>query len=159
MLNNSNICAGKYYLIDSGYPNEYSYLGQFRGERFHLLEFHRWGQPRSWEEEFNRVYSSLRCVIKHTFGVWKKTWWILQTMHEFPYKSHVKIVVASMALHNYIRWKLGQDVAFNKFGNHPDFVPPNTFPDVVQQSQTSAHQRASRMDYIGDGIANSLMGQ
>nr|XP_034892229.1 protein ALP1-like [Populus alba] len=93
---------GKYYLIDSGYPNEYGYLGPFRGERFHLPKFHRRGQPWSCEEVFNRVHSSLRCVIERTFGVWKKTWRILQTMLEFPYKSHVKIVVASMALHNYI---------------------------------------------------------
>ena len=80
-------------------------------------------------------------------------------MPEFPYKSQVKIVVASMALNNYIRWKSGKDVAFNKFDSHPDFVPPYTFPDVVPQSQTSEHQTASCMDYIRDGIANSLMGQ
>jgi hypothetical protein len=80
-------------------------------------------------------------------------------MPEFPYKSQVKIVVASMALHNYIRRKSGQDVAFNKFDSHPDFVPPDIFPDVVPQSQRTGHQSASRMDYIRDGIANSLMGQ
>ncbi|KAJ6893013.1 hypothetical protein NC652_027116 [Populus alba x Populus x berolinensis] len=73
--------------------------------------------------------------------------------------NKVKIVVASMALHNYIRQKSDHDVAFNKFDSHPDFVPPNTFPDVVSQSQTSGHQRASHMDYICDGIANILMGQ
>ncbi|XP_061961541.1 protein ALP1-like [Populus nigra] len=150
---------GKYYLVDSGYPNEYGYLGPYRGERYHLPEFHRRGQPRSREELFNRVHSSLRCVIECTFGVWKKRWRILQTMPEFPYKSQVKIVVASMALHNYIRRKSGQDVAFNKFDSHPDFVPPDTFPDVVPQSQTTGHQSASRMDYIRDGITNSLMGQ
>ncbi|XP_034932828.1 uncharacterized protein [Populus alba] len=150
---------GKYYLVDSGYPNEYDYLGPYRGERYHLPEFRRRGQPQSWEELFNRVHSSLRCVIKRTFGVWKKRWRILQTMPEFPYKSHVKIVVASMALHNYIRRKSSQDVAFNNFDNHPDFVPQDTFPDVVPQSQASSHQRASSMDDIRDGIANSLMGQ
>jgi len=43
--------------------------------------------------------------------------------------------------------------------NHPDFVPSDTFPDVVPQSQTTGHQKASRMDYIRNDIANSLMGQ
>jgi hypothetical protein len=80
-------------------------------------------------------------------------------MPEFPYESQVKIIVASMALHNYIRRKSGQDVAFNEFDSHPDFVPPDTFPDVVTQSQPRGHQRASHMDYIRDGITNSLMGQ
>jgi hypothetical protein len=50
-------------------------------------------------------------------------------------------------------------IAFNKFDSHLDFVLLYTFPDVVPQSQTTGHQRASRMDYIRDGIANSLMGQ
>jgi len=50
-------------------------------------------------------------------------------------------------------------IAFNKFDSHLDFILLDTFPDVVPQSQTTGHQRASRMDYIRDGIANSLMGQ
>jgi len=80
-------------------------------------------------------------------------------MPEFPYESQVKIVVASMTLHNYIRRKSGQDVAFNEFDSHPDFVPPDTFPNVVTQLQPWGHQRASCMDYIRDDIANSLTGQ
>jgi hypothetical protein len=43
--------------------------------------------------------------------------------------------------------------------SHPDFVPSDTFLDVVPQSQTTGHQRTSCMDYICDGIPNSLMGQ
>jgi len=151
------LVVGEYYLVDSGYPNEYGYLGPYRGERYHLPEFHRRGQPQSREEIFNRVHSSLRCVIKHTFGVWKKRWRILQNMPVFPYKTQVQIVVASMALHNYIRRKSIQDVAFNEFDRHPDFVLADTLTDVV--TQTREHQKASRMDYVRDGIATSLMRQ
>ena len=146
------LVAGKYYLVDSGYPNEYGYLGPYRGERYH-----RRGQPQSREVIFNRVNSSLRCVIKHTFEVWKKRWRILQNMPVFPYKTQVQIVVASMTLHNYIRRKSIQDVAFNEFDRHPDFVLADTLTDMV--TQTRGHQRASRMDYVRDGIATSLMGQ
>ena len=64
-----------------------------------------------------------------------------------------------MTLHNYIQRKSIQDVAFNEFDRHPDFVPTNTLTDVVPQSQTRGHQRASHMDYVRDGIATSLMGQ
>jgi hypothetical protein len=64
---------------------------------------------------------------------------------------------ASMALHNYIRRKSIQDVAFNEFDRHPDFVLADTLTDVV--TQTRGHQRASRMDYVRDGIATSLMRQ
>ena len=105
------VFTGKYYLVDSGYPNEYGFLGPYRGQRYHLQEFRRRGQPQTREEIFNRVHSSLCCVIERTFGVWKKRWWILQNMTSCNYKAQVQIVVASMAIHNYIRapfvcWKV-----------------------------------------------------
>jgi len=153
------LVAGKYHFVNSGYPNEYSYLGPYRGERYHLLEFRRRGHPQSQEEIFNHVHSSLQCLIERTFGVWKKRWRILQNILVFPSKTQVQIVVALMALHNYIRRKSIQDVAFKEFDRHPDFVPADTLTNVVPQSQTRGHQRASRMDYVRDGIATSLMGQ
>jgi hypothetical protein len=45
------------------------------------------------------------------------------------------------------------------FNRHPDFVHDDILTDVVPRSQTCGHQRASRMDYVRDGIATSLMGQ
>jgi len=157
-LNEHYLDAEKYYLVNSGYPNEYDYLGPYRGERYHL-PIRRRGQPQSREEIFNRVHSSLRCVIERAFRVWKKRWRILQNMSLFPCKTQVQIVVASMALHNYIRRKSIQDVAFNEFDCHPNFVLDDILTDVVPRSQTCGHQRASCMDYVRDGIATSLMGQ
>ena len=66
------VFTGKYYLVDSGYPNEYGFLGPYRGQRYHLQEFCKQGQPQNHEEIFNCVHSSLRCVIERTFRVWKK---------------------------------------------------------------------------------------
>jgi hypothetical protein len=48
------VFTGKYYLVDSGYPNEYEFLGLYRGQRYHLQEFKRRGQPQTREEIFNR---------------------------------------------------------------------------------------------------------
>jgi hypothetical protein len=31
---------GKYYLMDSGYPNQIKYLAPFKGSTYHILEFH-----------------------------------------------------------------------------------------------------------------------
>jgi len=134
-------------------------LGPYRGERYHLLEFHRQGQPQSREAIFNCVHSSLRCIIEHTFGVWKKRWRILQNMLMFPYKTQVQIVVASMTLHNYIIRKSIQDVAFNEFDRHPNFIPDDILTDVVLRSQTRGYQKASYIDYVRDDIATSLIGQ
>jgi hypothetical protein len=153
------VFPGKYYLVDSGYPNEYGFLGPYRGHRYHLQEFRRRGQPQTREEIFNRMHSSLRCVIERTFGVWKKRWRILQNMPAYNYKTQVRIVVASMAIHNYIRRTSMQDVAFMEFDRHPDFVPDDFLTDVASHSQSQGHQRPSRMDYVRDGIAASLMTQ
>jgi len=58
-------------LVDAGYPNEYGYLGLYKGERYHLQEFRHRGQPSGCEEVFNRAHSSLRNMIERSFGVWK----------------------------------------------------------------------------------------
>jgi len=55
----------------------------------------------------------------------------LQNMHVFPYKTQVQIVVALRVLHNYIRRKSIQDVAFNEFDCHLDFVLDDFLTDVV----------------------------
>jgi hypothetical protein len=33
-------CVGKYYVVDVGYPNQPRYLAPYKGERYHLPEYH-----------------------------------------------------------------------------------------------------------------------
>nr|XP_034896703.1 protein ALP1-like [Populus alba] len=149
----------KYYLVDAGYPNEYGYLGPYKGERYHFQEFRRRGQPSGRKEVFNRAHSSLRNVIERSFGVWKQRWKILQNMPAYPYKTQVEIVVASMALHNYIRRRSQDDAVFSEYDRNPNLIPDDFLPDTVQASAVQGSQRPSRMDFVRDGIANSLMEQ
>jgi len=151
--------AGKYYLVDAGYPNEYGYLGPYKGERYHFQEFRHRGQPSGRKEVFNRAHSSLRNVIEHSFRVWKQRWKILQNMPAYPYKTQVEIVVASMALHNYIRRRSQDDAIFSEYDRNPNLIPDDFLPDIVHRSAIQGSQRPSRMDFVRDGIANSLMEQ
>ncbi len=65
--------VGKYYLMDSGYPQMAGFLDPYRGERYHLPDFRRGNHQVSGKKEiFNHAHSSLRSVIERTFGVWKK---------------------------------------------------------------------------------------
>jgi len=100
-----------------------------------LQEFRRQGQLQTREEIFNRVHSSLHCVIECTFGIWKKRWRILQNMSSFNYKAQVQIVVASMGTHNYIRRTSLQDVTFMEFDRHLDYVPDDFLTDMTPHSQ------------------------
>nr|XP_034896189.1 protein ALP1-like [Populus alba] len=86
-------------------------------------------------------------------------WKILQNMPAYPYKTQVEIVVASMALHNYIRRKSQDDTVFSKYDRNPNLIPNDFLPDIVQASAVQGSQRPSRMDFVRDGIANSLMEQ
>ncbi|XP_060673309.1 uncharacterized protein LOC107417030 [Ziziphus jujuba] len=63
---------GEYYVVDSGFPCTMGFLPSFRGERYHLQEYHGRGpQPRGPKELFNYRHSSLRNVIERCFGVLK----------------------------------------------------------------------------------------
>ncbi|KAJ8764235.1 hypothetical protein K2173_005975 [Erythroxylum novogranatense] len=116
---------GKYYLVDAGYPNMQGYLGPYKGERYHLPDFRRSGQPRGKKEIFNHAHSSLRCTIERTFGVWKNRWKILRQMPSFPFPKQIKIVIASMAIHNFIRLNAQKDEEFSPYDEDGELLPTN----------------------------------
>src|SRR4051794_17336182 len=64
--------SGRYYLVDSGYPNQDGYLSPYTGTKYHLPEFRLAGPPTGKKEIFNHVHSSLQNAIERTFGVLKQ---------------------------------------------------------------------------------------
>ncbi|XP_020419156.1 putative nuclease HARBI1 [Prunus persica] len=148
--------SGKYYLVDAGYPQMRGYLGPYKGERYHLPDFHRGSQPTGYKEVFNHVHSSLRSVIERTFGVWKKRWKILRDMPNYPFNKQVKIVIATMTLHNYIRRHAQRDRHFDASN---DILSEEIGEDVdVQQELHSLHDNGTQeMEALRNSIATSLM--
>ncbi|RZB57082.1 hypothetical protein D0Y65_045959 [Glycine soja] len=65
----SSYPSGKYYLVDVGYPTPIGYIGPYRCECYHLLEFRRSSDFANYNEVFNYYHSSLRSIIDITFGV------------------------------------------------------------------------------------------
>jgi hypothetical protein len=53
------VCAGKYYLVDSGYPNRKGYLAPYKGQKYHISEWQNARQPIRSKEVFNFAHSSL----------------------------------------------------------------------------------------------------
>jgi len=60
-----------------------------------------------------------------------------------------------MTLHNYIRRGSHDDVAFAEFDRNPNFVFDDILSDVVARSGS----HGNCIDFVRDGIANSLMEQ
>ncbi|KAL0805872.1 hypothetical protein Bca101_098363 [Brassica carinata] len=112
---------GKYYLVDSGYPTRTGYLGPHRNMRYHLDQFAIGGPPVSARELFNRKHSGLRSVIERTFGVWKAKWRILDRKHpKYGLVKWIKLVIATMALHNFIRDSHREDHDFVQWQSDDD---------------------------------------
>jgi hypothetical protein len=109
------IFLGKYYLIDLGYPNQKGYLAPYKGHRYHIPEFQSGSQPIGLKEIFNHVHSSLQNVIERAFGVLKMKWRILLDVSGYPIeKQIIIIIIACMALHNFIRDSNLSDVDFDR---------------------------------------------
>ncbi|XP_038693816.1 protein ALP1-like [Tripterygium wilfordii] len=108
---------GKYYLVDSRYPNQSGYLALYRGQRYHLEVFRNGLDVSTPREAFNHAHSSLRSVIERTFGVLKNKWHILSTMPPYSFRTQVKIVVACAVLHNFIRLHAMDDPDFTAYSD------------------------------------------
>lgn len=55
------------------------------------------------KEMVNYHHSSWRIVIEHRFGVWKALWLILEHLVSFPFETQRLSLVASMAIHSFLR--------------------------------------------------------
>ncbi|KAI5342156.1 hypothetical protein L3X38_010031 [Prunus dulcis] len=95
-------------------------------------------------------------VIERTFGVWKKRWKILRDMPNYPFNKQLKIVIATMTLHNYIRRHAQRDRHFDASN---DILSEEIGEDVdVQQELHSLHDNGTQeMEALRNSIATSLM--
>ena len=106
--------VGKYYLVDSGYPNRSGYLAPYKTTRYHVPDFQN-NPPRGREETFNHRHSSLRNAIERAFGVLKMKWRILLGIPRRKLERQKMIISACMCLHNYIRDSKLSDQHFDMF--------------------------------------------
>ncbi|KAK3199064.1 hypothetical protein Dsin_022479 [Dipteronia sinensis] len=133
------------------------YLGPYKGERYHIPDFHRGRQPTGPREVFNQAYSSLRSVIERTFRVWKKKWKILKTMPKFLFNKQVKIVSATMTLHNYIKRHAQCDRHFEESKNYQDEEIDDEM-DTGEESRETNGPGAQEIEALRNQITASLMG-
>jgi hypothetical protein len=157
--------AGKYYLVDSGYPNRTGYLAPFKGSTYHILEFRlrRHRPPQGKYEKFNYLYSSLHNVIECSFGVLKQKWHILKSMPSFSPRRQKHIIIACMALHNFICDIPLRDEDFDKCHEDEDYMPQdendNEVQEVAQQTEYDIPDEENEvsMNTIRDNIATALV--
>ncbi|XP_047060901.1 uncharacterized protein LOC124667687 [Lolium rigidum] len=151
---------GKYYLVDSGYPNRIGYLAPFKGSTYHLPEFRlRRGRALQGKYEiFNFFHSSLRNVIERAFGVLKKKWRILKAMPSFSTRTQKHIILACIALHNFIRDSKLRDQEFDKCDEDEDYLPgaARASPQTQGDDEPEVNNKESMND-VRSRIVDALL--
>ncbi|KAK1271827.1 hypothetical protein QJS04_geneDACA012701 [Acorus gramineus] len=145
---------GKYYLVDAGYTNKRGFIAPYRNVRYWLGDYRGRATPQNKEEVFNQLHSSLRNVIERTFGVWKARFPILKRMASYPFDIQVRIVPATMAIHNFIRKKKLHDSLFEQFQSttvDEDRTTEQLYPVIRPDNDQQ------EMNRVRDEIANLLV--
>ncbi|CAN6579859.1 unnamed protein product [Malus baccata var. baccata] len=118
-------------------------------------DFRRGPEPTDHKEVFNHMHSSLRSIIERTFGVWKKKWAILRDMPNYPFNKQVKIVIATMALHNYI-WRYSE--RDRHFDDPMDYCEESdNSDDDDEEYQNYQVEGSHEIEALRNRIAASLM--
>ena len=117
--------------------------------KYHISEWQHGRQLVSAKEVFNYAHSTQRNVIERSFGVLKMKWRILLSLPSFSLKKQSKIVIACIALHNFIRDSALHDRDFD------EYVPSSRHVDdvVVGESSSTATDELD-MSAFRDSIAN-----
>ena len=102
------------------------------------------------------LHSLLRNVIERSFGVVKKRWNILNHMPPFSYKKQVKIVVATLVVHNFIVDQGLQDEILFAFQDEEVQVN-NDQPTMHEDDDAIPYETLMGVihDHIRDEIASS----
>jgi hypothetical protein len=107
---------------------------------------------------FNFLHSSLRNVIERAFGVLKQKWRILKAMPSFPPRTQKHIIMACLALHNFIRDSKLRDKEFDKCDSNEDYLPrvarraPQAQPEDVPDGENE-----DTMNNIRNRIADACV--
>jgi hypothetical protein len=79
--------------------------------------------PRGKNELFNFAHSSLRNVIEQSFGVLKMKRRILLYLPSYLMPKQSQIIIACMAIYNFIRESALPDVDFDRCDHDENYVP------------------------------------
>ena len=141
-------------MVDKGYPDRKGYLVPYSKLRYHQSQFQN-KLPNNAQEAFNRAHSSLRSYVERSFRVLKQRWKILNKMPQFTIATQTRIIVATFALHNYIRINSPNDRVFQVLEQHSNYIPADELSYSTSTNEENVRQRSEMKD-IRDRIAESL---
>jgi hypothetical protein len=138
--------------------NKPGFLGPYRNTRYHLQHFQQGHVPETMEEWFNYRHAQLRCTVERAFGQLKNKFRILKSIPNFGLRTSNRIIVACMALHNFIKdngGDMGGDWTECSIhaGNNQEGLEPD-LPDLMETVSDDDDQ--GNMDSLRDMIAAGM---
>jgi hypothetical protein len=135
------------------------------GTKYHLQEYREGPMPRGKTELFNFAHSSLCNVIEPSFGILKMKWRILLNLPSYPMAKQSQIIIACMAIHNFIRDSALANDEFDRCDQDENYVPEvegvasSCHANGAHQNGASTRQvdEDQNMNQFQDWIANGLL--
>ncbi|KAL7612654.1 hypothetical protein Lser_V15G08934 [Lactuca serriola] len=149
----------KYYLCDAAYINTRGFMAPYRNIRYWLADFRR-GRPLTREERFNYAHAKLRNVIEHAYGVLKARFPILKQMVPYPFTVQRDIVIACVAIYNFIRKYNIEDDLFRNFEEDTMVTPDVQGGGIDRENIKGIEWGPEAVEYmrvLRDQIANQLL--
>ena len=107
---------------------------------------------------FNFLHSSLRNVIERSFGVLKEKWRILKGMPSFSPRTQKHIIMACLALHNFIRDSNLRDKEFERCDADEEYLVQHTSGTTQTQGDEGEDvENEDTMNTIRTRIADALV--
>lgn len=118
---------------------------------------HDYCHPQEAKELFNHRHSLLRSTTDRIFAALKERFPILMSVPPYPLQTQVKLVVATCALHNYIRREKPDDFIFKMYDQENGLQMNDTFPPVeMEQPMMPIENQISGFDFESEQLDSSL---
>lgn len=136
------------------------FVAPYPGVLYELRDFPSGYQPQNAKEIFNHRHSLLKNATDRIFGALKARFPILLSAPPYPLQTQVKLVVATCAIHNYIRMEKPDDWLFKMYeqDNPPQVEesPSSSMPEAQQPMLMHADNAALEVPFEDDELEFSL---
>lgn len=135
-------------------------MAPYRNTRYWLADFNA-RRALTRQEKFNHAHARLRNIIERAYGVLKSRFPILKQMAPYPFLVQRDIVIACIAVHNFIRMEKIDDNLFAEFDNADEEEEEgnrneNQLNYEQHYRQQWGAQGVQYMNNLRDQIANQL---
>lgn len=147
------IYAGRYYLLDTKYANMPGFICPYQDATYPLQDC---SHPQDAKELFNHRHSLLSSTTDRIFAALKERFPILMSVPPYPLQTQVKLVVATCALHNYIRREKPDDFIFKMYDQENGLQMNDTLPPVeMDQPMMPIENQIPGFDFESEQLESS----